>query len=161
MRWCWSRSKSLIFEGANGRLTGAASASMFRASSGERGFGPLGPHPAPAHCWIKAYPDTIEGESREQAREFEVQDRPPPQGQPVGPSQEPDQQARIRSRPARPGPPEADRLPPPVDGEAAPQGLLRLGFGAPAPPLLSRGGAPPRRYRREPGRDPRASSRTP
>src|SRR6478736_6900011 len=104
---------------------------MFRASSGERGFGPFGPSSRPSSRWIKAYPDTIEGESREQTREFEVQDRPSPQGQPVGPSQEPDQQARIRSRPARPGPHQADRLPPAVDGEAAAQGLLRLGFGAP------------------------------
>src|SRR5215208_6261299 len=94
--------------------------------------------------------------SREQTREFEVQDRPPSQGQPVGPSQEPDQQARIRSRPAWPGSPEADRLPLAAHGQAAAEGLLRLGLGAAAPPLLSRGGAPQGRYWREPGRDPGA-----
>src|SRR5438270_412436 len=86
--------------------------------------------------------------TREQTRQFEVQDRSPSQGQPVGPSQEPDQQARIRSRPAWPRPPEADRLSPAVDGEAAAQGLLRLRLGAPTPPLLSRGGARPQAGRR-------------
>src|SRR5881398_2407425 len=113
----------------------------------------FGPPSRPSPRLDQAYPDNTTMERlREQAREFEVQDRPPPQGQPVGPSQEPDQQARIRSRPAWPGAPEADRLSPAADGQAAAQGLLRLGLGAAAAPLLSRGGAPPRRHRREPGR---------
>src|SRR4051812_21146912 len=123
---------------------------MFRASPENVVLGPLGPSSRPSSRWIKAYPDTTKGESREQAAKFEVQDRPAPQGQPVGPSQEPDQQARVRSRSARPRPPEADRLSPSADGEAAPQGLLRLGFGTSAPSLLHRGRSPPRRYRREP-----------
>src|SRR5471032_3577101 len=104
-------------------------AGRFRSSSrpSVAGFRPI--RTTERHCEAVRKTD---GVLREQAREFEVQDRPPPQGQPVGPSEEPDQQARIRSRPAWPGSPEADRLSPAVDGEAAPQGLLRLGFGAPA-----------------------------
>src|SRR5260370_7740086 len=98
---------------------------------------------------------------REQARASEVQDRPPPQGQPVGPSQEPDQQARIRPRPARPGPPEADRLPPAADGQAAAEGLLRLGLPAPPAPLLSPHPPPHTPHRRQPLRASRAPTRPP
>jgi hypothetical protein len=121
-RSCWSRSSSGLDlkQGQSACLTGAVSpvCSALLPENVAAGLRALIP-PQP-DGWTKAYPDTIEKErSREQTREFEVQDRPPPQGQPVGPSQEPDQQARIRSRPARPGPPEADRLSPAVDGEAA------------------------------------------
>src|SRR3546814_6392756 len=45
-----------------------------------------------------------------QAPCVEVQDQPPPRGQSLGPPQEPGQQARVRPRPARPAPPQADRL---------------------------------------------------
>src|SRR3546814_18778923 len=54
----------------------------------------------------------------------EVQDQPPPRGQSLGPPQEPGQQARVPPRPARPAPPQADRLRHPARRHAESEGLL-------------------------------------
>src|SRR6266404_1976057 len=105
---------------------------MFRPSPENVVAGFLCPHPAPIkpavtsgssdqglsgqqrHQFMGLGRITMEP-TREQTRASQVQDRPPPQGQPVGPAEKPDQQARIWSRPAWPGPSEADRLPPAAD----------------------------------------------
>src|SRR5438552_2581313 len=105
MKWSWWRSKSLISKGERA-LDWPTFASMFRPSPENVAVGLSAPIPPRPLCRTKAYPDnsvtrriTMEP-LREQARASQVQDRPPPQGQPVGPAQEPDQQARIWSRPA-------------------------------------------------------------
>src|SRR3546814_16734742 len=60
-----------------------------------------------------------------QAPCVEVQDQPPPRGQSLGPPQEPGQQARVRPRPARQAPPQAERLRHPARRQAETERLLR------------------------------------
>src|ERR1700720_2619872 len=118
--------------------------------------------PRPAHrgwtYWDKNNHKTDQQDD-EQASRIEIQDKPAPRGQSLGPLEEPLEPPRLRARAARAAAQEALRLRHAADGEAEAQGLLRQYRRAPVPPPLRGGVAPPRRHRRAADRAAGASPR--